>query len=181
MLHQCDSHIVVQSLALLFPICSFRIVAMVVVLGADADQKEAEPLYRRAGALCAASVCIRLGSRGRCLMTSLWLTRLVCGLGLCLSAMPVQASLIVVPNANSAADANSAIVAGVNVRYQQVYASSQFTGLGVLQITDLAFRVDSSFSSSFSPVTDHGVRVDLSTTLAAPNGLSHTFDNNVGA
>jgi hypothetical protein len=95
--------------------------------------------------------------------------------------MPVQASLIVVPNANSAADANSAIVAGVNVRYQQVSASSQFTGLGVLQITELAFRVDSSFSSRFSPVTDHGVRVDLSTTLAAPNGLSRTFDNNVGA
>lgn len=114
-------------------------------------------------------------------MKGLYPASLVFGLVLGLSALPAQADLIVVPNTTTTADGNSAIVAGVNVRYQQVYASSQFVGPGVIRITEIAFRPDSSFGSSFAPVTDHGVRFDLSTTSGAPNGLSLTFDNNVGS
>src|SRR5437899_3225224 len=96
--------------------------------------------------------------KGRCLAP------LACGLVLGFSAMPTHAAVIVVPNANATADANSAIVAGVNVRYQQVYTSSQFAGLGIIRITEIAFRPDSSFGFGFAPVTDHGVRLDMSTT-----------------
>jgi hypothetical protein len=69
-------------------------------------------------------------------------------------------------------------------RYQQVYASNQFTNVaaGGEFITRIAFRPDVSFglSSNFS-VTLPSIRIDLSTTTVAPDGLSSNFVSNVGA
>jgi hypothetical protein len=56
----------------------------------------------------------------------------------------------------------------------------KYAGLGPLTITQLAFRPGAQFGNAYGPVTDHGVRFDLSTTAAAPGTLSTTFANNVG-
>jgi hypothetical protein len=62
-------------------------------------------------------------------------------------------------------------------RYQQVYAATQFPAGGL--ITQLAFRPDGPLGHAFS-VTIGNIQIDLSTTLAAPDGLSSTFASNVG-
>lgn len=66
-------------------------------------------------------------------------------------------------------------------RYQQVFASSEFSAFGGPQfITEIAFRLDGlvgqTFTHNFSNVS-----VGLSTTAAAPDALSLTFANNRGA
>jgi hypothetical protein len=68
-----------------------------------------------------------------------------------------------------------------SMRYQQVYASTDFSALspaGAL-ITHIAFRADAE-APAFS-FTVPSVQVNLSTTSTAPDGMSTTFANNVGA
>jgi hypothetical protein len=66
-------------------------------------------------------------------------------------------------------------------RYQQVYGASAFASFGGPElITQIAFRPDASDGSAFTS-TLANVRIDLSTTNAAVDGLSTTFANNVGA
>jgi len=71
---------------------------------------------------------------------------------------------------------------GQTERYQQVYASSQFSNVdpGGEWITALSFRPNPSFGAAFSG-TLPDIRIDLSTTRAADDGLSTTFANNVGS
>jgi hypothetical protein len=64
-------------------------------------------------------------------------------------------------------------------RYQQVYAASEFGSVPVL-ITGIAFRPDAQFGGAFSAILSN-VQIDLSTTTAAPDSLSATFSNNIGA
>jgi hypothetical protein len=64
-------------------------------------------------------------------------------------------------------------------RYQQVYAASQFGSGGL--ITQIAFRPDASAGLPFSSATIGNIRIDLSSTSAAPDGLSSAFASNVGA
>jgi hypothetical protein len=69
-----------------------------------------------------------------------------------------------------------------SVRYQQVFASSQFVSVqaGGALITQLAFRPDIDFGHPF--VQNHGsVQVELSTTTKLPHALSTTFSDNIGA
>lgn len=67
-----------------------------------------------------------------------------------------------------------------SMRYQQVYAASEF--LGSMLIGGISFRPDVSggggaaFASTIS-----NVRIDLSTTAAAPDALNGVFAANVGA
>jgi len=61
-------------------------------------------------------------------------------------------------------------------RYQQVYDKSQFVGPQL--ITDIHFRPDAASSAFSSTLPD--IQIDLSTTSAAPDGLSTTFSSNVG-
>lgn len=98
-----------------------------------------------------------------------------------LACAAVAQAGIVVPNALSGVEG-----AGGNTfpfdstgpqRYQQVYAASQFGAGGM--ITQLAFRPDGPLGHAFS-VTISNIQIDLSTTLAAPDGLSSTFASNVG-
>lgn len=92
-------------------------------------------------------------------------------------------SLIVIPGANASARGDSSNVYPFDFgpqlsRYQQVYAASEF-GPGKRTITALRFRPTDN-AQPFS-ITDPNVRIDLSTTSAAPDGLSPVFDNNTGA
>jgi hypothetical protein len=66
-------------------------------------------------------------------------------------------------------------------RYQQVYASTEFAALsGPALITQLLFRPDAVFGFAFSS-TLPDIQIDLSETHAAPDAMSTTFANNVGA
>ncbi|HQR09545.1 MAG TPA: PEP-CTERM sorting domain-containing protein [Gemmatales bacterium] len=67
----------------------------------------------------------------------------------------------------------------VSMRYQQVYASDQFSLItSPTLITAISFRVGSN-GSSFSS-TLPSMQINLSTTGAAPDGLSTSFASNVG-
>jgi hypothetical protein len=90
--------------------------------------------------------------------------------------VPVTAAVVVVPNSLAAVEGGSAIAAGPDVRFQQVHGASQFAGLGVIEITGLALRPE----AAFGPDTVPNLRVHLSTTAKAPDGLSTTFADNVG-
>jgi hypothetical protein len=63
------------------------------------------------------------------------------------------------------------------MRYQQVYAASQFDTAG--WIDQIAFRPDGPLGLPFS-ITINNIQIDLSTTMADPDGLDSTFANNVG-
>jgi hypothetical protein len=68
------------------------------------------------------------------------------------------------------------------MRYQQVYAASQFGAIaaGGGMITGIAFRPDAVYGNAFTH-TIANIGIDLSMTTAGPGGLSLTFANNVGA
>jgi hypothetical protein len=67
------------------------------------------------------------------------------------------------------------------MRYQQVYANSQFGAIaGGGMITAIAFRPDAVYGYAFTH-TIANIQIDLSTTASGPGGLSLTFANNVGA
>jgi hypothetical protein len=97
----------------------------------------------------------------------------------------LHAGTIVVPGADAAsvgsignddpfdlADTNLS-----SMRYQQVYASSQFSG--PILITGMDFRVAALFSGFSSTLSS--IQIDLSTTSAAVDHLDETFSNNVGS
>jgi hypothetical protein len=106
------------------------------------------------------------------------------------TAGPARADLVVVPNAQATVEGNAnntfpfdlAAVSFSSGRYQQVYAASQFAAFGGQPqlITQIAFRPATFDGGPFS-TTLPNVQIDLSTTSAAPNGLSPTFAANVGA
>lgn len=65
-------------------------------------------------------------------------------------------------------------VGGTSSRYQQVYDDSNFSG--PLNITNIRF-----YNSSLSTLNSGNFTIRLSTTTAAVNALSSTFDDNVGS
>ncbi len=94
-----------------------------------------------------------------------------------------HASLIVVPNALTTVEGNSNLsFPGTNPgRLRQVYAASEFASLPEpVFVTQIAYRPDGIFGESFSR-TIADIQINLSTTSAAPDGLSATYDANVGA
>ena len=93
---------------------------------------------------------------------------------------------VVVPNAQTAAEGNQGNIFPFNIpgfnntsamRYQQVYASGDIGGAGI--VDKIAFRPDFNSGVAFSA---NGVSVDirLSHVPFSPDGLSATFSNNVG-
>lgn len=93
---------------------------------------------------------------------------------------------LVVPNAQTDVAGNidntyPFDIGSSTMRYQQVYAASQFGELpaGGGFVTAIAFRLHPGWSS-FSNVLS-AVQINLSTTSKAPGGLSTTFAANVGA
>src|SRR5262249_52227149 len=95
----------------------------------------------------------------------------------------VPAQFIVVPNALATAEGNgvSQFLTGdaraESIRYQQVFAASQFSTGGM--ITEIAFRSDAAIGTP-SSTTLSNTRIALSTTSRPPDGLSATFATNVG-
>jgi hypothetical protein len=100
---------------------------------------------------------------------------------LCACATVAQANVIV-PNGLSGIEGggnNNFPFDSINPqRYQQVFAASEFGNGGL--ITQIAFRPDGIVGKSFL-LTIGNIQIDLSTTLAAPDGLNSTFATNVGA
>jgi len=105
-----------------------------------------------------------------------------------LSFVPIPVSAdVIVPgalaavegNSNNGFPFNSVSFSSSEMRYQQVYAASEF-GSDPLLIDAILFRPDSQNGNPFLN-SYANIRVDLSTTSAAPDGLSSTFANNVGA
>lgn len=68
---------------------------------------------------------------------------------------------------------------GDPIRYQQIFAASDFSG-GARWVTALALRPDAVNGSAFSETLSH-VRIQLSTTTRTPQTLSLTFAENAGA
>jgi hypothetical protein len=66
-----------------------------------------------------------------------------------------------------------------SMRYQQVYASSQFSS-GPILINAILFRPDAFQGAAFSSTLPN-IQIDLSTTSVTPSTISTTFANNVGA
>jgi hypothetical protein len=96
---------------------------------------------------------------------------------------------VVAPNGDAATEGNgdnsfsfnTNIVGVTSQRYQQVYASSQFSALtGPQLITEILFRPDATLGQAFSSTLPN-IEIALSTTSKAPDGLSATFAANVGA
>jgi len=95
---------------------------------------------------------------------------------------------IVVPNslANVEGNANNGFpfnIGDFNIstqRYQQDYASNQFSAItGPTLITAISFRPDSSTGSAFNSTLTN-IQINLSTTTIAPSGLSTTYASNIG-
>jgi len=68
----------------------------------------------------------------------------------------------------------------LSMRYQQVYASSDFPLSGPVIITQMLFRPDAYQGGAFSTVIPE-VQIQLSTTSSAPDALNTTFSSNIGA
>jgi hypothetical protein len=83
-------------------------------------------------------------------------------------------------DANVGYPLNTALFNGGAMRYQQIYSDSLFASLnGVYEINAIAFRTDGTQGNSFASTT-LDLRIDLSTSSAAVNGLDMIFGNNVG-
>jgi hypothetical protein len=98
---------------------------------------------------------------------------------------PIIGQTIVVPNANADAegDSNNAFPFHIDrfaipsMRYQQIYASSQFAAGGV--IDKIRFRKD-PIGANFS-TSNIDVKINLSYSAISPTSASTIFANNVGA
>jgi formylglycine-generating enzyme required for sulfatase activity len=101
-------------------------------------------------------------------------------------ALGVQAQQsIVVPNSLASIPGDDANgypfdLIGIGIRYQQVYAASQFTSLpsGGAIITAIAFRLHPGWSPFTETIPQ--IQIDCSTTTKVPDGLSTNFAANVG-
>lgn len=124
-------------------------------------------------------------------LTKLFLSVWTMGLGLAMWASlaigVATAQTIVVPNslATLEGDGNFSIPFGAtstgSIRYQQVFDASDFASLpGPSFISQIAFRLDASFSAVFSE-TILNIQINLSTTASAPDAMSNFFAINVGS
>jgi len=84
-------------------------------------------------------------------------------------------------NANRGLPFNSSYFGMSSLRYQQVFAASEFSSLSEpFLITQILFRPDAVCGWSFSSTLPN-IQINLSTTKKAPDDLSKIFAQNVGA
>jgi hypothetical protein len=114
------------------------------------------------------------------------LSRMATVLGLVLAASAVgRADLVVVPNAYASTPGNTdnrfpLFVTG-GMRYQQVFDASQFSSFGGPQlINEIDFRNGIFVNEAFA-TTIANIQISLSTTTVAPDSMSATFADNIGA
>jgi len=100
---------------------------------------------------------------------------------LSLSVSNLNAQPVVVPNANEFVEGNADNVfpfaVDRQIRYQQIYESTQFPGCG--NIIQLKFRLDKTAVGFNSVIPD--ILIQLSTTTVTPATLSTTFADNTGS
>jgi hypothetical protein len=98
------------------------------------------------------------------------------------TAAAPAAAQVIVPNSLASTEANSnnrfPFLVNGGMRWQQVYAASQFPT--AITIGTIRFRPDNTVASAFTRNLS-SVQLSLSTTSAAPDALSTTFANNLGA
>lgn len=104
---------------------------------------------------------------------------------LLLGGPSTRADVVVAPNANESVagggDNRFPFLVDPGMRYQQVFDASQFASLaGPQYITQFALRNGIFVSTAFS-ATIADIVIRLSTTDAAPDALSTTFADNLGA
>ncbi|MFZ0704145.1 MAG: PEP-CTERM sorting domain-containing protein [Candidatus Korobacteraceae bacterium] len=98
---------------------------------------------------------------------------------LCLVALPVLADTIIIGNPPDSGSGNSfPFGTAYNAEYQQVYASSDFSG--AIQISDI-YLYNTQFNSGAGSTPSGTYTVSLSTTSAGVGTLSPTFADNIGA
>jgi len=98
---------------------------------------------------------------------------------LCLVALPMMASTIIIGNPPDQGSGNSfPFGTAYNAEYQQVYASSAFN-TGPIQITDL-YLYNTQYNSGATQTPSGTYTVSLSTTSAGVGSLSPTFSDNIG-
>ena len=68
-----------------------------------------------------------------------------------------------------------------NARYQQVWDGALFADTGPIEIVSIAFRMDGPVGAGFAGAPVFGPQIRMSTTSAAENSLSTSFDANLGA
>jgi hypothetical protein len=105
-----------------------------------------------------------------------------------LVGMGASAQTLVVPSALQAVEGNTNNCFPFDVgtynfqsmRYQQVYAASEFAAGGPVLITRIAFRPDGEYAGALDAVLP-AIQINFSTTKAGPDSLNTTFSANVGA
>jgi len=114
---------------------------------------------------------------------------LLCVLALALVGMSASAQTVVVPSTLQGVEGNSnncfpfdvGSYDFLSMRYQQVYAASEFQAAGgPVLITGINFRPDWKWGGPFDAVLP-AIQINFSTTKAGPDALSVIFSNNVGA
>lgn len=124
----------------------------------------------------------RSATASRAVHTTLRRAALCAALGLGAIAAPAHA--LVVPNALASVEGNSNNAFPFipdPLRSQQVYEASQFAGFdGPLLLTRIAFRPDAADGAPHAWEVPE-VRINLSTTQRAADGLSTTFADNLGS
>lgn len=110
-------------------------------------------------------------------------THFVLVTSLILTAATAQGAELVVPSSLENVEGNQhnlfPFSMGISYRYQQVYSATEFNPSEPVLITGIHFRPDFIAGSSFFKILPH-VQINLSTTSAAPDGLSSTFADNIG-
>jgi len=95
---------------------------------------------------------------------------------------PINTQVVPNADANLAGNSNNGypFIGANTMRYQQVYATSQFGAVptGGAYITAITFRLPTGWGSFSNTLS--AIQIDLSTTTNAPGGLSSTFAANVG-
>jgi hypothetical protein len=101
-----------------------------------------------------------------------------------------QAATSVVPenlstregNANNSIPFNNLIFSDLGLRYQQVFAATEFTSIDIKPqwITEIAFRPNGGLADSAFSSTIDNILINLSTSKSGPDALSTTFDDNAG-
>lgn len=136
--------------------------------------------------------CVKFPSRARRQGAGVTVSTigLVCLLCIALAPATSNAALVVVPGGNASVEGTPDGSASYfpfgsagspnTQRYQQVYNGSSFGFTGPQLITQIAFRPDASYGSSFS-TTIPNIQINLSTSSKSANNLCTTFADNIGA
>ena len=94
-------------------------------------------------------------------------------------AATAQTLILPTNAANSLVALGSGQLRAANYRIQEVYGAQNFAVPGALYITELRYRPDSTYGSSFNTVIGN-IEIRLSTTTREADALSQNYSQNPG-